>query len=212
MRATISHGALRAHRVGQLTSGLRGVCTSLPVFVVGLATWQPVLFMVILVAGIVMLAAGWATIRAIRELRMAKSETFELDTEAGILTRSVGELPVHRIARAKVKQLMTFPGLLAVYDGRRQMIIPSDAVGFDALLAELGRWGPITDRKSTLEIAGKQLAGGAVVKVAGLVLALVYFVWATGAWIGISIGVASGLVLSELIGRVLIKRSADWGS
>ena len=48
-----------------------------------------------------------------------------------------------------------------------------------------------------------------MLKVGVLALALVYFVWATGAWIGISIGVATGLALSELISRKLIARSPN---
>ena len=146
---------------------------------------------------------------SLRELRQPPFETFEL--EGTTLTRSVGEVPVpvHRIERKRVKQLMRFPGLLAVYDGRRQMLIPSDAVGFDALVAELARWGPITDRKDTLEFAGKQLSGGVFVKVGLLLLALLYFVWATGAWIGISIGVALGLALAEIVGRVVLARSTS---
>lgn len=205
MKATISHGALRAHRGGQLSSALRGVGVSIPVFAVSLATWRPELFFIILVSGIVMVAAGWATIRSIRELRMPPVETFEL--EADSLTRTVGDECVRRIERANVKRLMLFPGVLSVYAGRRQMLIPSDAVGFDALLEALGTWGPILRREDTLELAGKQLAGGMIVKVALMGLALLYFVWATGAWIGISIGVAGGLALSEVVSRVLFARS-----
>ena len=205
MKATISHGALREHRAGQLVSGLRGVGVSTPIFAVSLATWRPELFMVVLVSGIVMLAAGWALVRALRELRMAPHESYVLADET--LTRSVGEQAVHQIARAKVKQLMLFPGLLAVYDGRRQMLIPSASINFDALLAELGEWGPITTRKDTLELGGKQLSTGAVFKVGLMLVALLYFVWATGAWIGISIGAASGLALSELLAWQLLRRA-----
>ena len=99
--------------------------------------------------------------------------------------------------------------MISVYDGRRQMLIPSDAVGFDALVEELGRWAPIADREEALELAGRSLSGGTLVKAGVLMLALVYFVWATGAWIGISIGVAAGLALSEVASRVLIARSLD---
>lgn len=207
MKATISHGGLRAHRGGQLSSALRGFGVSLPVFAVSLATWRSELFFVILVSGIVMVAAGWATIRSLRELSMPPTETYEL--EGTTLTRTVGELTVHQIERAKVKQMMLFPGLLSVYDGRRQMLIPSGALGFDALLGELGKWGPITQRKDTLEFAGKQMSGGLLVKAGLMLVALLYFVWATGAWIGISIGVTSGLVLSELLSRWLFSRSAS---
>ena len=209
MKATISHGALRAHRAGLVTSGLRGLCTSAPVFAVGLATWRPELFLLIAVAGIVMLVSGWSTVRSIRELRQPLLEVYAIDPERSILTRTIGDEEVHAIARARVKQIMRFPGMISVYDGRRQMLIPSDAVGFDALVEELGRWAPIADREEALELAGRSLSGGTLVKAGVLMLALVYFVWATGAWIGISIGVAAGLALSEIASRVLIARSLE---
>lgn len=205
MLATLEAKPLQEFRATRTRQSVRVLGSSLPVSIVSLYAWDPLLTLLVIIAGVVTLASAWASVRAVQELALPLSERYAIVDD--VLIRQVGEHERARLPRASVRSMMLDRiGFVAAGAGR-QIFIPSAAEGFKAIVEVLQTWGPVHTRSSVMHDVGKQAGLRGLIRAALTALALVYVVIATGEWVGIVVGELIGLSLAELVIRVVVGRS-----
>lgn len=198
VECSIAGEDLRTFRVRGLKMSLRAFWTALPVLITAVVFWQEEFVLLVAIPSVVLLAAGYSTLRWLGHMKLPASERFIVDGD--VLIHEVGGTEKTRIHYSRMKGIFRNRHAMTLR-GEDLVIIPVKSEGFDSVAKALLKWGDTQPPSSTLDGSlASAIALLALILVSGVFLfAMMKYDNAMLGWfVG---GVWAGLSIAEVLWR-----------